>query len=153
MSDKRQTVARNRRAFRNFEVIEKHEAGISLLGPEVKSLRGGKASIAEAYAAFHDGELFLRDMHIPEYSHVGYAAHEPLRPRKLLLRRRELGKLEAAVTRKGLTLVPLEVYFVRGRAKVELALARGRKRHDKREKASAEQARREARAAEGKQRR
>ena len=149
---KKQVVARNRRAYRNFEITEKFEAGIALLGPEVKSLRGGKASIAEAYANFKRGELYLLDMHIPEYSHTGYAPHEPLRPRKLLMHRRELKKLEATLARKGLTLVPIEVYFVRGRAKVELGLGKGRRLHDKREKAKTDDAKREAKRAEGKRR-
>jgi SsrA-binding protein len=145
----RQVVARNRRAFRNYEILEKFEAGISLLGPEVKSLRAGKASIAEAYASFKGNELFLMDMHIPEYSHTGYAPHEPLRPRKLLLHGRELKKLEASVTRKGLTLVPLQIYFFKGRAKAEIALAKGRRHHDKREAVKKEEALKEARRAEG----
>jgi SsrA-binding protein len=145
----RKIVARNRRAFRNFEILERFEAGVALLGPEVKSLRSGKVSIAEAYAAFKGSELYLLDMHIPEYSHTGYAPHEPLRPRKLLLHGRELKKLEAAVTRRGLTLVPLQVYFQRGRVKVEIALARGKRYHDKREALRKEEAQREARRAEG----
>ena len=145
-------VARNRRAFHDYTVLERLEAGVALLGPEVKSLREGKGSLAEGYAAFQRGELFLFDMHIPEYKHKGYAPHEPLRPRKLLLHRRELSKLENAVTRRGFTLVPLQMYFLRGRAKVELGLAKGRKRHDKREAARREEAKREARAAEGRKR-
>jgi SsrA-binding protein len=148
----KQVVARNRRAFHDYTVLERLEAGIALLGPEVKSLREGKGSLAEGYAAFQRGELFLCDMHIPEYKHKGYAPHEPLRPRKLLLHRRELHKLENAVTRRGFTLVPLQLYFLRGRAKVELGLAKGRKRHDKREAAKREEAKREARAAEGRKR-
>ena len=149
-SESRQVVARNRRAYRNFEIFEKLEAGLVLVGPEVKSLRSGKSSIAEAYAGFKGHELFLFDMHVPEYSHTGYTPHEPLRPRKLLLHRRELRKLEESLARRGLTLVPLEIYFVSGRAKVELGLARGRKRHDKRDAVKREEARREARGAEGK---
>jgi SsrA-binding protein len=148
----KKVVARNRRAYRDYEILERFEAGLALLGPEVKSLREGKASLAEGYAAFERGELFLRDTHIPEYKHRGYAPHEPLRARKLLLHRRELRKLESAVTRRGFTLVPLEIYFARGRAKVELGLARGRRRHDKREAVRREEARREARAAEGRKR-
>lgn len=150
--DEKKVVARNRRAFRDYLVEERFEAGIALLGPEVKSLREGRGSLAEGYAGFRGGELFLLDMHIPEYKHKGYAPHEPLRPRKLLLHRRELRKLENAVTRRGFTLVPLQLYFLRGRAKVELGLAKGRKRHDKREAAKREEAKREARAAEGRKR-
>lgn len=148
----RNVVARNRRAFHDYAIDERLEAGIALLGPEVKSLREGKGSLAEAYAGFRGGELFLLEMHIPEYKHKGYAPHDPTRPRKLLMHKRELKKLELAVTRRGFTLVPLQIYFLRGRAKVELALAKGRKRHDKREKVKREEARREARAAEGKRR-
>ena len=146
----RPAIARNRRAYRNYEVLEKLEAGISLLGPEVKSVREGKVSIAEAFATFKGDELFVFDMHIAEYAHRGYTPHEPLRPRKLLMHKRELKNLQVSVERKGLTLVPLELYLVRGRIKISLALARGRKRHDKRERVSKEEARREARKAEGK---
>jgi SsrA-binding protein len=142
-------VARNRRAYHDYEISEKVEAGIVLVGPEVKSLRTGKISIAEAYAAFKGGELFLFDMHVPEYSHTGYTPHEPRRPRKLLLHRRELRKLEQVLARRGLTLVALQVYFTSGRAKVELGLGRGRKRHDKRESLKRDAADREARGAEG----
>jgi len=149
VTDERKVVSRNRRAYHDFEILEKVEAGMSLLGPEVKSLREGKGSLAEAYAAFRGGELYLLEMHIPEYAHRGYAPHDPVRPRKLLLHRRELEKLETAVVRRGCTLVPLQVYFLRGRAKVELALAKGRKRHDKRDAIRKEEARREARSAEG----
>ena len=148
----RLVIARNRRAFRDYEILERLEAGLVLQGSEVKSLRAGKASIAEAFAAFKGGELFLLDMHVPEYSHAGYAGHEPRRVRKLLLRRRELRSLEESVTRRGLTLVPLLAYFSSGRAKVEIALARGRKRHDKRQAVRKDEARREARRAEGRRR-
>jgi len=150
--ERRTTVVRNRRAFHNFEILEKFEAGIVLKGPEVKSLREGKASIAEAYASFRDGELYLLQMHIPEYERTGYAPHDPVRPRKLLLHRKELRALEDGTTRKSLTVVPLELYFRNGRAKVEIGLARGRQRHDKRQKMKEQAARREARAAEGKRR-
>ena len=148
----RHVVVRNRRAHHDYSIEERFEAGMVLLGPEVKSLREGKASLAEAYAMFKGDELFLQQMHIPEYVHVGYAPHEPLRARKLLLHRRELGKLQVAVSRRGLTLVPLQIYFLNGRAKVELGLAQGRKRHDKREKLKEQADRREAKAAEGKRR-
>jgi len=145
----RKVIARNRRAYRNYEVLEKIEAGIVLLGPEVKSLRAGKVSIAEAFAMFRGDELFLNDMHIAEYSNIGYASHDPVRPRKLLMHRRELKKLQATVERKGLTLVPIEIYFSRGRAKIEMAVARGRRIGDKREDVKKELDRREARQAEG----
>jgi SsrA-binding protein len=148
VKDERKVVARNRKAFHDYEIVEKLEAGIALLGPEVKSLREGKASLQEAYAAFKGKELWLLAMHVPEYAHKGYAPHEPLRPRKLLVHRQQLRKLETSVERRGFTLIPLEVYFKKGRAKVELALARGRKHGDKREHAREEEARREARAGE-----
>ena len=146
----RAVIVRNRRAFHNFEITERFEAGIVLVGPEVKSLRAGKASIAEAFANFRRGELYLLQMHIPEYTHQGSAPHDPLRSRKLLLHKRELRKLEEAVTRKGLTLVPLALYFRNGRVKVEIGLARGRQLHDKRQKMKEQAARREVRAAERK---
>ena len=145
----RKLIASNRKARFDYEILDSFEAGIALLGPEVKSLRAGKASIAEAYASHHREELFLREMHIPEYTHAGYAPHDPKRVRKLLLHRREINKLAEAVEQKGLTIVPLQVYFKKGRAKVELALVRGRKLHDKREKMKGEADRREARSAEG----
>jgi SsrA-binding protein len=148
VKDERKVVARNRKAFHDYEIVEKLEAGIALLGPVVKSLREGKASLQEAYAAFKGKELWLLAMHVPEYAHKGYAPHEPLRPRKLLVHRQQLRKLETSVERRGFTLIPLEVYFKKGRAKVELALARGRKHGDKREHAREEEARREARAGE-----
>jgi SsrA-binding protein len=147
-TDERKIVARNRQAFHAYEILERVEAGLSLLGPEVKSLREGKASLAEAYAGFKGKELYLLEMHIPEYAHRGYAPHDPVRPRKLLLHRQELRRLETSVERRGFTLIPLEVYFKKGRAKVELALARGRKHHDKREAVREQEARREARATE-----
>lgn len=132
-SDGRQVMARNRRARYDYEILEVVEAGLSLLGPEVKSIRAGKASIAEAFAHFVGTELFLKNMHVPEYSHQGYAEHDPRRTRKMLLHKKELRKLAASVARDGLTLIPLELYFKKGRAKIELALVKGRKRHDKRE--------------------
>lgn len=150
--DDKTVIVRNRRAFHDYAIEEKFEAGIVLLGPEVKTLREGKASLAEAFAVFRGEELFLHQMHIPEYADRGYAPHDPLRARKLLLHRRELRRLSAAVARKGLTLVPLQIYFLRGRVKVELGLGAGRRQHDKRQKMKDQAARREARAAEGKRR-
>jgi len=145
----RKVVARNRRATHDFEILEKVEAGLVLAGSEVKALRDGKASIAEAWARFDGDELWLIDAHIPEYRDAGYSQHDPKRRRKLLLHRRAPRKLEQTTTRKGLTMVPLQVYFRNGRAKVEIALARGRKRHDKREDLRGKAARREVREAEG----
>jgi SsrA-binding protein len=132
--DKQKVVAENRRARYDYFIDERIEAGIQLAGTEVKALRQGEGSIAEAYATVTDEEVWLINSHIPEYSHGNRLNHEPRRPRKLLLKSREIAKLYGAVARQGLTLVPLSVYFnATGRAKVELALARGKKVHDKRE--------------------
>ena len=132
--DKKQVVAENRRARFDYFVEDRYEAGIQLTGTEVKSLRHGEGSIAESYAAIEGDEVWLINSHIPEYSHGNRQNHEPKRQRKLLLKNREIAKLHGAVARQGLTLVPLSIYFNgAGRAKVELALARGKKVHDKRE--------------------
>ncbi len=132
--DKTKVVAENRRARFDYFVDERMEAGIALTGTEVKALRQGEGSIAESYATVDGEEVWLINSHIPEYSHGNRLNHEPRRQRKLLLKGREIAKLHGAVTRQGLTLVPLSIYFnSRGRAKVELALARGKKVHDKRE--------------------
>ncbi len=132
--DKQKVVAENRRARYDYFIEDKFEAGIALTGTEVKSIRQGEGSIAESYATFEGEEIWLINSHLPEYSHGNRMNHEPRRKRKLLLNKREIAKLHGAVTRQGLTLVPLSLYFNgRGRAKVELALARGKKAHDKRE--------------------
>ncbi len=132
--DKVKVVADNRRARFDYALDEMFEAGIALTGTEVKSLRFGEGSIGDSYAEVKDGEIWLINSHIPEFSHGNRFNHEPRRPRKLLLSQREIKKLHGAVAREGMTLVPLTVYFNgRGRAKVELALAKGRKAHDKRE--------------------
>ena len=132
--DKKKIVAENRRARFDYFIEDKFEAGIELTGTEVKSLRSGEGSIAESYATLEGDEVWLINSHIPEYSHGNRLNHQPRRQRKLLLRAREIAKLHGAVTRQGLTLVPLSIYFNgRGRAKIELALARGKKMHDKRE--------------------
>jgi len=132
--DKVKVVAENRRARFDYFVEDRIETGIALTGTEVKSLRGGEGSIAESYAGVEGEEVWLINSHIPEYSHGNRQNHEPRRPRKLLLKSREIAKLQGAVTRQGLTLVPLSIYFnSSGRAKVELAVARGKKMHDKRE--------------------
>lgn len=126
-------VADNRKARHNYFIDETFEAGIALLGSEVKSLREGRANIAESYAAEQDGEIWLINAYIPEYAGANRFNHEPRRPRKLLLHRREIGKLIGSLKRGGVTLVPLSLYFnARGRAKLDLALARGKKLHDKR---------------------
>ena len=132
--DKAKVVAENRRARFDYAIEDKLEAGIALTGTEVKALRQGEGSIAESYAAVEGEEVWLINSSIPEYSHGNRLNHEPRRRRKLLLRKREIARLTGAVTRQGLTLVPLSVYFnSKGRAKVELAVARGKKVHDKRE--------------------
>ena len=132
--DKKKVVAENRRARYDYAIEDTYEAGIALTGTEVKSLRFGEGSIAESYAEVKDGEVWLINSNIPEFSHGNRFNHEPKRPRKLLLHEREINKMFGAVARQGMTLVPLSVYFnSRGRAKVELAIARGRKAHDKRE--------------------
>lgn len=132
--DKKKTVAENRRARYDYHIEEKFEAGIALTGTEVKSLRFGEGSIAESYAEIRDGvEVYLINANVPEFSHGNRYNHEPKRPRKLLLHGREIAKLHGAVARKGMTLVPLSIYFNgRGRAKVELALAKGKNAPDKR---------------------
>ena len=132
--DKAKVVAENRRARFDYFVEERLEAGIELQGTEVKALRGGEGSIAESYATIDGEEVWLINSHIPEYSHGNRMNHEPRRRRKLLLKGREIAKLHGAITRQGLTLVPLSIYFnSNGRAKIELAVARGKKAHDKRD--------------------
>jgi SsrA-binding protein len=127
-------AADNRKARFNFEILDTYEAGIMLTGTEVKSLRGGKATIGESYAEIDNGELFLVNSYIPEYLQANRFNHQPKRPRKLLLHKKEMAKLAIGVEREGMTVVPLKVYFNdKGRAKVEIALARGKKLHDKRE--------------------
>ena len=132
--DKRKTVAENRRARFEYHIEDKLEVGIMLTGTEVKSLRFGEGSIAESYAEVKGGEVWLVNSNVPEFSHGNRHNHEPKRPRKLLLHEREIARLTGAVERKGMTLVPLSIYFNgRGRAKVELALARGKNLADKRQ--------------------
>jgi SsrA-binding protein len=128
-------VADNRRARYNYEIGEKFEAGLALTGTEVKSLRTGKATIAESYAGVdRAGEMWLYNANIPEYLAGNRFNHEPKRPRKLLLKSREISKLAQGVEREGMTVVPLRLYFnARGRAKIEIALAKGKQMHDKRE--------------------
>lgn len=127
-------VAENRKARFNYEIVETLEAGLQLTGTEVKALREGKSNIAESYASAEGGEMWLINSYLPEYLQGNQFNHDPRRRRKLLLHEREIVKLSAAVERDGMTLVPLKVYFNdRGRAKLELALGRGKKLHDKRE--------------------
>jgi SsrA-binding protein len=136
-------VATNRQASFRFHLLEKLECGIALTGTEVKSLREGKAQLKDGYAAVHDGELWLHNVHIPPYGPAARANHEPERDRKLLVHRRELERLMGKTREKGLTLVPTRVYFRGRNAKVEVALARGKERHDKRETIRAREQQRE----------
>jgi len=127
-------VADNRRARYDYEILDTFEAGIELKGPEVKSLREGRANIGESYASVNDGDLYLVNAYVPEYKQANRFNHETRRPRRLLLHRKQIDKLAGGVLREGLTIVPLRIYFnERGRAKVGIALAKGKKLHDKRE--------------------
>lgn len=140
-------IASNKKAFHDYHVLDRMEAGLALMGTEVKSLRDGKANLSDAYVIFQKGEAFLLNAHISPYAHGNRENHEPLRSRKLLLHRRELGKLEAQVRDKGLTIVPLRLYFRGRNAKVEIAVVRGKKLHDKRETERTKEADRETAAA------
>ena len=137
------SIARNPKATHDYHILETWEAGLVLNGTEVKSLRTGKASIKEAFARVRNGEVFLEGMNVTPYEQGNRYNHDPVRSRKLLLHQREIGRLIGAVEQKGLALIPLELYFRRGRAKVTLALARGKKTHDKREDAKRRVAERE----------
>ena len=128
-----QTVARNKRARHDYHIIETWEAGVVLTGTEVKALRDGKANLSDAYGIVKDGEVYLLNLHISPYEQGNQFNHDPTRTRKLLLHRREIRRMIGSVERQGLTLVPLELYFKRGRAKVALALGKGKHAHDKRE--------------------
>ena len=137
------TVATNRRARHDYEILETVEAGLVLRGTEVKSLRAGQVNFKDSYATMRNGEAWLTGCHISPYSHGTDANHDPERDRKLLLRRREIARLTGKVAERGLTLVPLRLYFKRGRAKLELGLARGKKLHDKRSALREREVRRE----------
>ncbi len=140
-------VAENRKAFHDYHVLETFEAGIALLGTEVKAIREGRVNLRDSFARVDAGEVFLYNVHISPYSHRGYVDHEPLRRRKLLLHRDEIRKLMGKTVEKGLTLVPLRMYFKNGRVKVAVSLARGKKDYDKRETIKRRDADRETRAA------
>lgn len=126
-------IASNRRALHDYEILEKVEAGLVLLGPEVKSLREGRANLSDSYAVLRRGEAFLVNAHVSPYEKAGRDNPDPRRERKLLLNRNEISRLTVKVAERGLTLVPLSLYFKNGRAKVELGLARGKRMHDKRD--------------------
>ena len=139
-------IADNRKAFHDYHILETFEAGIALLGTEVKGIREGKANLRDSYARVDQAEVWLYNAHINPYSHRGYADHDPRRKRKLLLHRQEIRKLVGQVTIKGLTLVPTRLYFKNGKVKVTLALARGKQAHDKRETIRRREVERETRA-------
>jgi SsrA-binding protein len=129
----RKVISQNRKARHDWSVLDVYEAGIALTGTEVKSLRQGKAQLVDGFATVDDGEVWLRNVHIPEYTEGTWTNHEPRRSRKLLLHRHEIERLVGKIKESGLSLVPMSLYFSDGKAKVELALARGKKAHDKRQ--------------------
>jgi SsrA-binding protein len=140
-------IAENRKAFHDFHLLETFEAGLVLLGTEVKAIREGRVNLRDSYARVEDGEVFLYNVNISPYSHRGYADHEPLRRRKLLLHRDEIRKLIGKTVEKGMTLVPPRLYFQNGRVTVAVSLAKGKKEYDKRETIKRREADRETRAA------
>ena len=141
------TIAENRKARHDYHILDTWEAGVALLGTEVKSIREGRVNLRDSYARIDNGEVWMLNVHISPYSHRGSANHEELRQRKLLLHRDEIRKLVGKVAEKGLTLVPLELYFKSGRVKVRLGLAKGKQAHDKRETLRRREVERETRAA------
>lgn len=136
-------VTTNRKAYHDYFIEETYEAGISLLGTEVKSLREGRANLKDSYAIIKGNEIFLLNCHISPYSHGNIQNHDPLRTRKLLLHRKEIDKLWGKLSQRGLTLIPLKIYFKRGKAKVEIGVAKGRRKYEKREAIKEKEARRE----------
>ncbi len=141
------SIAENRKAFHDFHLLETFEAGLVLLGTEVKAIREGRVNLRDSYARVEDGEVFLYNVHISPYSHRGYADHEPLRRRKLLLHRDEIRKLIGKTVEKGMTLVPVRLYFKNGCVKLAVSLAKGKKDYDKRETIRRREVDRETRAA------
>jgi SsrA-binding protein len=141
------TIADNRKAFHDYHVLDTWEAGVALLGTEVKAIREGSVNLRDSYARLENGEVWLMNVHISPYSHTGYAHHAERRQRKLLLHRHEIQKLTGRVIEKGLTLVPLQMYLKKGRVKVALALVKGKQAHDKRETIRRREVDRETRAA------
>jgi SsrA-binding protein len=136
-------IAVNRKARHDYDIRDTMEAGISLMGTEIKSIREGRVNLTDAYVQVKNREAWLMDMHVTPYSHGGYANHDPRRPRKLLLHRDEILKLAGQIAQKGLTVVPLRIYLKDGRAKVEIAVAKGRKDYDKRDAMATRDAQRE----------
>ncbi|HET9251811.1 MAG TPA: SsrA-binding protein SmpB [Candidatus Eisenbacteria bacterium] len=145
--DERKVIATNRKARHDYTVIETFEAGIELRGSEVKSLRAAKAQLVDAYASVDAGQLYLRNAHISPYDPASYENHDPTRARRLLMHKQEIKRLQGQLEEKGLTLVPLSLYFWRGKVKVQLGLARGKKHYDKRDKLEERRAKREVRGA------
>ena len=148
----RKVVATNRKARFDYEIVDTYEAGMVLRGSEVKSLRAGQVQLKDAYADIRSGEVWLESAHISPYSFAEGGGHDPERPRKLLLHRREIDRLFGRIREEGLTLVPLQVYFIEGKAKVELGLAKGKRRHDKRRAIVERQQKREMARAESRRR-
>jgi SsrA-binding protein len=137
-------IVSNKKAFFEYAILDSYEAGIQLLGTEIKSIREGKANLQEAYCFFNLGELYIKGMHIAEYSHGGYANHDPVRERKLLLKKTELKKIQFKLKEKGLTLIPIKLYLNdKGKAKLEIAIAKGKKLYDKRQSIKSKDAKRE----------
>ncbi len=133
MENKRKIVSTNRKARHDYEILDTYEAGLVLLGSEIKSIRAGRVNLREGFVQARDDELWLLNVHISPYDQASTFGHDPLRPRKLLLHRKEIGRIIARVQERGLTIVPTIMYLSNGRAKVEVALARGKKQYDKRE--------------------
>lgn len=140
-------IADNRKASHDYHLLETFEAGIALIGTEVKAIREGRVNLRDSFGRITDGEIFVHGVHIGSYSSRGYADHEPLRPRKLLLHRHEIRKLIGKVTERGMTLVPVRMYFKEGRVKVAISLAKGKQAHDRREAIRKRETDRETRAA------
>ena len=141
------SVAENRKAFHDYHILETFEAGVALVGTEVKSIREGNVNLRDSFARVEGGEVWIYNVHINPYSHRGYSNHEPTRRRKLLLRRAEIRKLIGKTVERGMTLVPTRMYFSNGYVKVAIGLAKGKKAHDKRETVKRREAERETRAA------
>ena len=141
------SIAENRKAFHDFHLLDTFEAGLVLLGTEVKAIREGRVNLRDSFARVEDGEVFIYNVHISPYSHRGYADHEPLRRRKLLLHKEEIRKLIGKTVERGMTLVPIRLYFKSGRVKVAVSLAKGKKDYDKRETIKRRETERETRAA------
>src|SRR5881227_3364854 len=141
------SIAENRKAFHDYYILETFEAGVALLGTEVKAIREGRVNLRDSFARVEDGEVFLYNVNISPYSHRGYSEHEPLRRRKLLLHREEIRKLVGKTVEKGMTLVPTRMYFKNGRVKIAVSVAKGKKEYDKRETIKRREADRETRAA------